>query len=133
MIEAYAYFYVEGWNEKPLKNEIDTEVLAQKVLDGKGTVHELCVEAAKNAAKPLEMGRRKKDWLDDYDEAIKTAGGDKDAAYQHYLDGRIDALAAELTNEVMDDIEDAVGEDDGEGDEDEDDDPDDNDGKDDDK
>jgi hypothetical protein len=117
----YAYFYVEGFNEKVMKHDVDTEKLADSVLDGKGTVHEVCVEAARSAARPLEVGRRKKDWIEDYADAIKEAGGDSDQAYQHYLDGRIDCLAADLADDVVQDIEDEVADGDDEDDDDEDD------------
>jgi hypothetical protein len=30
----YAYFYVEGFNEKVMKHDVDTEKLADSVLDG---------------------------------------------------------------------------------------------------
>jgi hypothetical protein len=117
MNSAYAFFYIEGRDEKLLKHDIDTERLAKEVLDGKGSIYELAHKAAATAAEPLRVDRKKRLWIDNYEDDINAAGGDSEVAYEHYLSGRIDELCARLESEVVADLTVLVS-----GDEDEDDD-----------
>lgn len=125
MKEAYAYFYVLGREERPFKNDIDTEQLAKKVLDDKGTIHDVALAAASAAAESLRIDRKKRLWLDEYEDEIAKAGGDKDLAWNHFIDGRIDTVTAELEDAIFDDLAEAVApseDDDDEGDDEDDDD-----------
>ena len=123
--KAYALFYIEGREEKILKNDIDTAQLAEKFLDG-ADLRTLCIDAARVAAKPLEVGRRKKDWIEDSKEDIDEAGGDADKAYANYLEGRVDELASDLESDVIEDLTAMIsGEDDEDGEDEEDDEEDD--------
>lgn len=132
MQASYAFFYIEGRDEKLLKHDIDTEEIAKAVLAGKGSIHELAHKAATTAAEPLRIDRKKNLWMDNYEDDIKTAGGDTEAAYEHYLAGRIDELTTRLETEIVSDITvEACGDEDGD-DEEEDDDDDGGDGDDDD-
>lgn len=121
----YAWAYLAGREERLIKNDIDVEQLAEQVLEGKGTVHEVTRAAVSAAAKGLAVDRKKRDWITDYDEEIKgSVGSDSNTAYEHYLEGRIDELTSRLEDEVVVAIGDIVvddGEDDegGEGDDDE--------------
>lgn len=98
--EPYAIFYAEGRSEDSLDNDIDTEAIAADVVNGKGSPYELCLAAATTAAATLQTGNERREWLEENDIAIKSAGGDKEEAYKHYCAGRIDELASELEDEV---------------------------------
>lgn len=111
----YVFFYLEGREAKRLKADIDTAVIAEQVAAGKGTIHELLHKAVSDAAKGLEVDRQKRRWLSDYEDEIKQAGGDGEAAYRHYCDGRIDELVYVLEPEVLECLDDE--EDDADGDE----------------
>lgn len=113
----YIFFYLEGREAKSLKVDIDTEVIAEQVAAGKGTIHELLHKAVSDAAKGLEVDRQKRRWIADYEDEIKEAGGDQDVAYRHYCEGRVDELVYRLEPDVLEELED----DDGEGSDDEDD------------
>jgi hypothetical protein len=112
----YVFFYLEGREAKLLKADIDTGVIAEQVIADKGTIHELLHAAVSAAAKGLEVDRQKKRWISDYEDEIAAAGGDSDAAYRHFCDGRIDELVYRLEPEVLEDLE--VDDDDDEGDDD---------------
>lgn len=122
LTKSYALFYALGREDKTLKNDVDTEAIAEKVIAGDGSPYELCLEAATDTAKPLQADRKRRVWFEEHSEEITSAGGDKDEAYKHYCQGRIDELAGELEAEVAADLIAIVL-----GDEDEDDDEDDDD------
>lgn len=100
LIESYAFFYALGRDAKTLKHDIDTEAIAERVVKGEGSVYELCLDAATNEAKPLQNDRKRRAWFEENAEAITQAGGDKDEAYKHFCQGKIDELAGELDVEV---------------------------------
>lgn len=120
MKEHYVPFYIEGREAKALKNDIDTMAIAEDVSAGKGTIHELLHKAATAIATAAGADRSKRTWLEENEDEIKAAGGDKDEAWAHYRDGRIDELVYQLEPDVIQDLDDPQGEDDDEGDEDED-------------
>lgn len=108
----YAWAYLAGREERLIKNDIDVEHLAEQVLEGKGTVHEVTRAAVSAAAKGLAVDRKKRDWIADYDEEIKgSVGSDSNVAYEHYLEGRIDELTSRLEDEVVEAIGEIVGDD----------------------
>lgn len=109
MKEAYISFYLEGRDDRALKHDIDTEEIARMVVDGKGTIHELLMKAAKSAAEPHLVARKKRSWIEESDEEIKAAGGDSEEAYRHYIDGRIDELVYKLEVEVLEVLEELCG------------------------
>lgn len=120
--KSYALFYAMGRDEKALKNDVDTEAIAERVINGDGAPFELCLEAATDTAKPLQADRKRRVWFEEHAEEITAAGGDKDEAYKHFVQGRIDELAGELEAEVAADlIVLALGDDDEDEDDDEDD------------
>lgn len=104
MKAAYACFYLEGREDRVLRSDIDTEEIAQRVLDGKGDIHDLVKKAAAAAAEPLRIDRKKRRWIEDSADEIKAAGGDNEEAYNHYLDGRVDELVYRLESDVLEDI-----------------------------
>ena len=115
MKSAYAMFYLEGRDERLIKADIDTAELARAVVDGKGTVHEQLRAAVAKAAEPLRVDRKKRQWISDWEEEIDKAGGDKEEAYNHFCEGRIDELIYALEPDVIEEMTTIVtGEDDGE-------------------
>ena len=114
----YVWFYLEGREAKALRADIDTAAIAEQVMAGKGDLHALLHKAVSEAAKGLEVDRQKRRWLADYEDDIKEAGGDGEAAYRHYCDGRIDELVYQLEPDVLEDIAVEIGEDDDETDDD---------------
>lgn len=129
MKPTYVCFYLAGRDDRLIKNDIDTDDIAEAVCAGKGTVHELLVKAATAAAEPLRVDRKKRNWIEEWEDEIKEAGGDSDEAYGHYVQGRIDELAHRLEGDVIDTmIVITAGEDEEGGDEDEDEDEDEDDG-----
>lgn len=109
MKQAYISFYLEGREDRALKHDIDIEEIAKQVVSGKGTIHELVHKAAKTAAEPQLAARKKRTWIEEFDEEIKLAGGDGDEAYRHYIDGRIDELTHRLEVDVFETIVDMCG------------------------
>lgn len=126
LMKSYAVFYALGRDDKPLKHDIDTEALAERVIAGDGSPYELALEAATTEAKPLQNDRKRRGWFEENETEIAAAGGDKEEAYRHYCQGRIDETAAGLEDEIKDiliedllegdedDDEDGEGEDDNE-------------------
>jgi hypothetical protein len=105
----YAFFYLEGRNDKHLRCDIDTESIAKEVIAGQGTVHELVHKAVSDAAAGMRVDRKKRAWLEEYDDDIKEAGGDGEEAYRHYMAGKIDELTHHLEGEVVEDMLEAAG------------------------
>lgn len=97
----YWKFYLEGRGEKRLlKHEIAEDELVELMESG-AQFREVVAEACAKAAVPLETGKRKRQWVDDHQEEIRSAGGDADAAYVAYLQGRVDELAYALEEAVL--------------------------------
>ena len=115
-MNAYMGFYLDGRDAKLLRHDIDENELAEQILekgDLRGTIH---AAAARSAAGP-QLDRYKRQWLRDNEEEIKEAGGDADAAWKAFLDGRIDELANALEPNVLEAMEEALGDEDGDDDE----------------
>jgi hypothetical protein len=111
MKPTYATFYIEGREDRLLKHDIDTDEIARLVMNGKGSIHELLTKAAKAAAEPLLVARKKRTWIEEFEDEIKTAGGDSEEAYRHYIDGRVDELAFSLERDAVEALGDACGSD----------------------
>lgn len=117
---AYVSFYLDGREDRLLKHNIDTIQVAEEVGDGKGSIHELLLKAATSAAEPLRVDRKKRAWLEEFEEEIKSAGGNGELAYQHYVQGRIDEVVHRLDGEVVEELTDMHGDESDDEDEDED-------------
>ncbi len=123
----YWLFYDIGRDEKLLKNDIDVATLGEKLVQRGGDLRTAIYEAAESAAKPLESGKHRRAWIEEYQTEISKAGGSDESAYAAYLRGRIDELAYALEEDVREAMpmpEWADRDDDGEDDEDGDDDDD---------
>jgi len=112
----YWQFYMEGRCEKRLlKNDIDEEALAEEIVRMGTPLRDTILSAASRAAAPFESGKAKRGWIKSNDNEIKAAGGDADAAYAAYLEGRTDELAYALEQTVVEELGQRFG-DDGESD-----------------
>lgn len=121
----YWQFYLEGRCEKRrLKNDIDEESLMEEMVHMGTPLRDAVLSACARAAAPLEAGKAKRTWVADHGDEIKAAGGDADASYSAYLQGRVDDLAQGLEDSVLEALSQRFGTDDGEDDEEEDDDED---------
>ena len=118
----YIPFYLEGRDAKLLKADIDTQRIAEDVAAGKGTIHELLADAVSKAAKGLDVDKAKRRWIEAWEDEIKEAGGDSEAAHEHFTQGRVDELVYRLEPEVLEDL-DPDADDDDDDDEDGDEDP----------
>ena len=97
----YWKFYLEGRGEKRLlKHEIAEDELVG-LLEAGAQFREVVAEACAKASVPLETGKRKRAWIADHQEEISAVGGDADAAYAAYLQGRVDELAYSLEESVL--------------------------------
>ncbi len=101
---GYAFFYLEGREERTLKADIDTTEIAKKMCEDGGSIHERLHEAASKAAQSLFVDRKKRQWLEDFEEDIKTAGVDPDQAYAAWCEGRVDELVFTIEGEVVEEM-----------------------------
>lgn len=117
----YWQFYLEGRCEKRrLKNDIDEESLMEEMVRSGTPLRDAVLSACARAAAPLEAGKAKRAWVAERGDEIKNAGGDADAAYAAYLQGRTDDLAYVVEEGVVDALDQRFGDDetdDGEDDE----------------
>lgn len=115
----YMPFYLEGREEKTIKNDIDVDKLAERCLAGENP-RTVVVAAVSGLRTQLEHDKRKKVWLETFTSEIAEAGGDGNEAWRHYCTGRVDelehALEADVIEAMADELDD--GEDDDEDDED---------------
>ncbi len=119
----YTAFYLTAREERLLRADIDIAALAKQVIDaGPESLHKILRDAATNAAKPLEVDKKKRAWVADHEDEIAEAGGDSSEAYRMHILGRVDDLVQSLENDVVQEMADMVlgEEDDDEDDEDED-------------
>ena len=100
----YWLFYDIGRDDKILKNDIDVARLAEKLHSRGGDLRQLLYEACESAAKPLETGKHRRAWIEEYREEISKAGGDDELAYFAYLRGRIDELAYDLERDLREEL-----------------------------
>lgn len=125
IVGDYWQFYLEGRCERRrLKNDIDDEAVTEEMVRMGTPLRDAVLSASARAAAPLEAGKAKRSWISEREEEIKAAGGDTDAAYAAYVQGRIDDLALVVEEGVLDVLsqrfgDDAEGEDDEEEEDDE--------------
>lgn len=101
----YWQCYLDGRADKLLRNDIDAQQLADDVVGKGGTLRDVVASACNRVAAPMESGRAKQRWVSEAAAFIKTAGGDADAAYAAYLQGRIDKLAVKTERRVVEALE----------------------------
>jgi hypothetical protein len=107
--EEYWTFYLDGRVYRTLKNDIDPGDLAARLMVPNGkSLRDTVMAASRAVAAPLESGKTKQRWIAEHDADIKAAGGDADAAFKAWLEGRVDELAYVLEPDVLA----AMGEDD---------------------
>lgn len=101
----YWQCYLDGRADKLLRNDIDAQQLADDVVGKGGTLRDVVASACNRVAAPMESGRTKQRWVSEAAAFIKTAGGDAEAAYAAYLQGRVDKLAAKTERRVVEALE----------------------------
>ncbi len=84
---------------------LDFEELAKIASAGPDDVHAVLVAACSPLVEPLRVGTEKKDWIEDNQEGITLAGGDKTVAYDHYLKGVIDEAAWSLEEGLLEQLD----------------------------
>ena len=113
MKDRYVSCYFSGRFDA-FDGEIDTAPLIEKVHAGL-PLRDVTMEAARRAITAEMDPATKIQWLNDNLDDIKTMGGDTEKSWRLYGQGRMDALAHQLEDEVLNSIE----EEDEEGDEEE--------------
>ncbi len=108
MTSNYAYwkFYLDGRDDRRLRNEIDIDAIAAKAWDATEPpsgvlLRQLIAQACEAAAAPLDTTRSKNRWLSDHEAEIKEDGLDEQEAYRVWRQGRIDELAYALEEQVL--------------------------------
>lgn len=117
MKDRYVSCYFSGRCDA-FDGEVDADKLTDKVLSGV-PLRDVTLEAARIAITPTMDPATKVQWLKDNLDEIKALGGDTEKAWRLYGQGRIDALAHQLEEEVLNNIEEDEDEDDEEEDEEE--------------
>lgn len=106
----YWQCYLDGRADKLIRGDIDVQQLATDLV-GKGeSLRGVVMAACARVAAPLENGKAKQHWVREAEAFIKTAGGDADAAYSAYLQGRIDKLASKTERRVIEALDEMFGE-----------------------
>lgn len=109
----YWQFYLQGRGEKRLlKNDIDEGTLAEEMVRTGELLRDVILAACVRAAAPFESGKARGTWKAEHATEIGMAGGNSDAAYAAYLQGRVDELAYGLEESVLEALGDHFGDDD---------------------
>lgn len=139
MKDRYVTCYVSGRCDA-FEGNIDVDKIVEQISEG-APPRDTILAAARKAITADMDAATKVQWLKDNLDEVKAMGGDTEKAWRLFCDGRVDALAVQLDEHVMEElvnqIEDEEDEDDdededGDEDEDEEDDSDDDDEEDDD-
>jgi hypothetical protein len=109
----YWQFYLEGRCEKRrLKNDIDEDALVEEMVRKGTPLRDAVLSACLRAAAPLEAGKARRAWVSEHEDEIRAAGGDSNAAYAAYLQGRTDDLAYVVEEGVVDALDQRFGDND---------------------
>lgn len=102
MQDRYVSCYVSGRMDS-FEGEIDLEKLVERIGTG-APVRETTLEVARKAVTTEMDAAAKVQWLQDNLEAIRAMGGDTEKAWRMFCQGRIDALAVQLDENVMEEL-----------------------------
>jgi hypothetical protein len=129
-MREYIKFYLWGRDDTTgVDADFDIEELAERVMKG-GDLRETLVKAVTDASKVHEHARAKREWIEEHQTDIQSAGGDADKAYKEYVRGLVDETVCQLEPDVLEAMRDELGDygfDDEDDDEESDEDDDDND------
>lgn len=116
MKDRYVSCYFSGRFDA-FDGEVDAAPLVEKIHAGL-PLRDVTMEAARRAVTAEMDHAAKLQWLNDNLEEIKSMGGDTEKSWRLYGQGRTDALAHQLEDEVLNSIEEEEGdEEEDEGDE----------------
>lgn len=107
MQDPYMKCYVSGRNDS-YEEEIDLEPLVERAASGVTPVRELALTAATSAINAEMTPKLKLGWLKDNVEEIAELGNDSQKAYRLFLQGRIDALAHALEDDIATRLEEVM-------------------------
>lgn len=116
----YWTFYLMGRDEKLLRHKEDMATLVDK-LRAPAELRPKLLEVARHACDDYygvvpNRTRQHRKWLNDHADAITAAGGDKEAAFAAWRQGRIDELAYAIEGQAVEALHDIYGDDDEDGD-----------------
>lgn len=98
----YLEFYLDGRDERILKNQIDLGVIAHRLQEpDPPSLRDAVYAAAESVGAAHVSGRTRRKWIDEHSEAIAKADGDGDGAYAAWLQGRVDELAFKLESQIV--------------------------------
>lgn len=101
--KGYWAFYLDGRDAPTLRlrRATDVELLAQRCMSSTRPMADVIGEAARDATAHLRSGKDRAQWILNHASQIEAAGGDADAAYQAFVEGRQDQLSMALDTEVL--------------------------------
>lgn len=97
----YWGFYLLGREERRLRNEIDPEVIARKILEEEDASLPAMVTAACAEVGAALTARTKKNWLAEHEQGIKASESEPEEAYRSWVAGRVDELASAIESGVV--------------------------------
>jgi hypothetical protein len=104
MQDPYVSCYFSGRFDA-FDGEVDLDKLIEKVNSGQ-SMRDHTLEAARKAISADMDTATKAQWLKDNVDEIKELGGDSEKAWKLYCQGRTDALAHQLEEDVLESVED---------------------------
>lgn len=129
MKDRYVVCYVSGRCDS-FEGTVDADKIVEQISAG-APAWDTIIAAARKAVMAEMDASTKVAWLKDNLDEVKAMGGDTEKAWKMFCDGRVDALAVQIDETVMEElvnqIEDEEEDEDDDADEDEDDDSDDDD------
>lgn len=103
MNRKYMMFYFEGRDDEFDDDDLDIEKLAEQALNGPDDPHTVVLRAVQALAVPLEHGKEKREWIEEYKDWIEEIrDADPEEAYRHFVKGQIDETTADVLVEVLD-------------------------------
>lgn len=102
MQDRYVSCYVSGRCDS-FEGTVDLEKLVERISGG-APVRETTMEVARKAVMAEMDAATKVQWLQDNLEEVRSLGGDTEKAWRMFCQGRIDALAAQLDEAVMEEL-----------------------------
>ena len=102
MQDRYVFCYLSGRME-PVEREIDIEKIVDRIAGG-APMRETTLELARSAAMADMDSAMKIQWLHDNIDTIRRFGGDTEKAWRMFCQGRVDALAWQLEEAVVDEL-----------------------------
>lgn len=104
MAQNYSPFYLAGRFDDVDDHNIAIAELADQVMESHRDFRSIIMQAATKEIADACDRAAKREWLRDREDEFED--GDPDTAWRHYVQGRTEALAHQLEDEVLTHIED---------------------------